>query len=150
MANRSEPCGLCAAPIELTLENPRRVCPSCGTVNLPTDTPPVPSVARRAWVHYVTEHRGIGRGTGKKWGWHAATLTLQLLTVFALAWNVGGGPRGDPTWATLFVMLASIYFLIFAAVATVLVYFVETGEQALAIDLSLPMLAGMGFIALNH
>ena len=32
-----EPCRLCGAALQITVENPRRVCGACGEVNLPND-----------------------------------------------------------------------------------------------------------------
>lgn len=34
-----EPCRLCGAALELSVENPRRVCAACGEINLPSDHP---------------------------------------------------------------------------------------------------------------
>lgn len=36
-----ERCRLCEAALEVSVENPRRVCPHCGEINLPTDGEPV-------------------------------------------------------------------------------------------------------------
>lgn len=115
-----EQCRLCAAVLELSLDNPWRVCAQCGEVNLPNDEVAVPRADRASpWV-------GAPR---RIWLAHGAALGVQLAVVLACAWRLGAGGKFD--LGLVFVGVAFVYFSAYALVVSVPVAFLRTTGQVL-------------------
>lgn len=133
-----EHCKLCAAVLELSVTNPRRVCAQCGEVNLPTDdVAGNPLRNPSPWV--VPSFRGIlGASSRPLWRAHGVVLSLQLAVVLVVAWNFGTGGKFD--FGLLFVGLAFVCFAAYAAMVSVPVLFLKTRWQVLLLDCVAPLL----------
>ena len=133
-----EHCRLCAAVLDISVNNPRRVCERCGEVNLPSDEV-ASQPARRAPRFVVPSLRGaMSEQSGSKWLAHAIALGVQLAIVLLAAWGLGSG--GKYGLGLLFAGLAFIYFCVYATIASVPVIFLKTTQQVVLFDCVVPLL----------
>ena len=150
---RTTPCNLCSAPIELTLENPRRVCAACGSVNLPTDSHEapqplgLPSSLRKKWAKRF-DPNGFGPGSGPKWRAHALVLAVQFVIVVGGAWTLGGGSGGKYGFGPVFAGIAAMAFFVYAALLIVPVYFLGKPRHVVTLDVTVMVLVA-GFFAVS-
>ena len=133
-----EHCRLCAAVLEISAENPRRVCPHCGEVNFPTDgvaVQPAPPVS--PWA--APSLQGVLSGPSRaKWLTHGVALSVQLVLVLLVAFSMGSGGKFD--LGLVFVGIAFVGFGAYALVMSVPVAFMKTTRQVLLFDCMAPVL----------
>ncbi len=126
-----EHCKLCAAELEISVNNPRRVCAQCGEVNLPSDEVPDPTARQ-------SSPRGVLSASSRtKWLAHGVALSVQLAVVLLVAWRLGAGGKFD--LGLLFVGVAFVSFCGYALVVSVPVVFLRTTRQVLLFDCVAPL-----------
>ncbi|MDP2275183.1 MAG: hypothetical protein Q8K32_30845 [Archangium sp.] len=131
-------CRLCEGVLEISLNNPRRVCAHCGEVNLPSDE--VAAQPARHAPRFVTPSlRGtMSEQSRSKWLAHAIALGVQLAIVLLAALGLGSG--GKYGLGLLFAGLAFIYFCVYATIVSVPVAFLKTTRQVVLFDSVVPLL----------
>ncbi len=128
-------CRLCEGVLEISVNNPRRVCAHCGEVNLPSDEQPARHAPRFAVPSLRERLSGQSR---TKWLAHGLALSVQLAIVLVVAWDLGSGGKFD--FAGLFAGVAFVYFCAYAMFVSVPVAFLKTTRQALLFDCVAPVL----------
>ncbi len=131
-------CRLCEGVLDISVNNPRRVCAQCGEVNLPSDEVAAPP-AHHARRFAASSLRGtMSEQSRSKWLAHAIALGVQLAIVLLAAWGLGAG--GKYGLGLVFAGIAFVYFCVYAMIVSVPVAFLKTTRQVVLFDCVVPLL----------